>query len=102
MGLPLLFINYHFLKQTRIKFFLLAWIISVILSIFIEVLFAKMGILHILYSNVCPNSGKMTAGEGFAILGIFIFNLAGCVLGSIVAFIKTCVAQRKANEVNIL
>ena len=98
IGLTLFLINYQLLKQNLIKNFILAWGISVIINIILEVIFAKTGLLHMVYYNIYPDSGRMSAGTGFAIIVLALFYFGFSLLGSIAAFIKTFVAQRKAKR----
>lgn len=102
MGLPLAVITYLLLKQSKIRLFLSAWLISIFLYIVTEIALTQLGVINLFFQRALGDGIKMTAGDGFGIMVITLFNLVWVAVGLIAAFIKTFITQRKANEVNVL
>lgn len=89
MGLPLAITTYVFLRQKEMAFFFVSWGISILTFIMVVTLISMTNVIHIWYSHIYLEIGKMSAGEGFAIMTIYLYNLIWVVLGTVGAFIQT-------------
>lgn len=98
MGLPLAVITYLLLKQSKIRLFFSALLISIVLYIVTEIALTQLGVVNLFFQRALGDGIRMTAGDGFGIMVITLFNLVWVAIGSIAAFIKTCLTQRRAKE----
>lgn len=97
MGIPLAIITYVFLRQKKMTFFFVSWGSSILSFIMIVILISMTNVIHTWYSYVYPEIEKMSAGEGFAIMAIYLYNLIWIVLGTLGAFIQTLFNVQKEN-----
>ena len=98
MGLPLGISVFLLMKQTRNKSFLIAWGLSILLFVVTEIVINRLGIVNMFYHKVVGDEIRMTAGDGFGIMVIHIFNYFWIIIGTIAAFIVTAINQRRTNK----
>ncbi len=98
MGLPLGISVFLLMKQTRNKSFLIAWGLSILLFVVTEIVINRLGIVNMFYHKVVGDEIRMTAGDGFGIMVIHIFNDFWIIIGTIAAFIVTAINQRRTNK----
>ena len=100
IGLPLGILVFLLMKQPRIKSFLIAWFLSILLFIVTEIVINSLGIVSMFYHKIVGDEIKMTTGDGFGIMIIHIFHYFWIIIGTITAFIVTAMNQRRANQNN--
>ena len=98
MGLLLGISVFLLMKQTRNKSFLIAWGLSILLFVVTEIVINRLGIVNMFYHKVVGDEIRMTAGDGFGIMVIHIFNYFWIIIGTIAAFIVTAINQRRTNK----
>ena len=98
IGLPLGFSVFLLMKQSKMKYFGIAWIYSVLLYLVTELVLNKLGLINIFYHKVVGDEIRMTAGDGFGIMVIHVFNYLWIIVGTIIAFVFTIISQKKANK----
>lgn len=94
MGLPLAVITYFLLRQKNIKCFFVSWVFSIITHIVLELILRRMGLVNGFYHRAVGDGIRMTAGDGFAILIIYIYNYSWALLGLFASLIKTLITQK--------
>lgn len=98
IGLPVGILVFLLMRQTRIKSFLIAWLLSILLFVVTEIAINRLGILNMFYHKIVGDEIRMTAGDGFGIMVIHIFNYFWIIIGTISAFVVTAINQRRTNK----
>lgn len=98
IGLPVGVLTLLLMRQTRVKSFLIAWPISILLFVVTEIAINSLGIVNIFYHKIVGDEIRMTAGDGFGIMVIHIFNYFWIIIGTIAAFIVTAINQRRTDK----
>ncbi len=94
MGVPLAITTYLYLRQRKMTLFFVSLGSCVLAFVMIVILISMANVIQVWYSYIYPDVGKMSAGEGFAIMVIYLYHLIWIVLGTIAAFIQTVFNQR--------
>ena len=97
LGIPLAAISYFLLKNERIKYFFSAWGLSILAYIVVKLLLSATGVVYYFYSQAVGDGIRMTAGDGFGIMVIHLFNYLWLALAIILAFIASYYTQSKNN-----
>ena len=98
MAVPTAIITYLFLRNKQIKYFIITWIVSIFSFVLVEFLIAKIGIVNMEFRHIYGDFGEMSPGGGFAIMIVYMFNLIGSLIGTVIAFIVTCIKRSHAKK----
>lgn len=98
LGIPLAIITYFLLKSERIKYFFSAWGLSMLAYIVVQILLNATGVVNYFYSHAVGDGIRMSAGDGFGIMVIHIFNYVWIAVAIVSAFITSLYTQRKVKK----
>ena len=82
------------MKQTKVKSFLLSWLLSILFFAATEIAISGLGIVNMFFYKINGDEIRMTAGDGFGIMVIHIINYFWIAVGTVTAFIVTVINQR--------
>lgn len=88
------------LKNNALKPFILSIIIMLISFVICEIAINSLQIVQLFYYSKYPDATEFSMGDGFAMAIMYIFDLFGAIVGTILAFIKTisCIGYRRKRK----
>ena len=98
IGLPLGILVFILMRQTKIKNFAIACVFCILMFVVTEITISGLGIVNMFYNEIMGDEIKMTAGDGFGVMVIHIFNYSWIIVGKLTAFIFTAIKQIKTNK----
>lgn len=99
IGLPAGTAAFLLMKQTKVKSFLLSWLLSILFFAATEIVISGLGIVNMFFYKINGDEIRMTAGDGFGIMVIHIINYFWIAVGTVTAFIVTVINQRNKRQI---
>lgn len=88
------------LITNNIKSILLSLLFSVLSFITAEIVITSLGIIRMFFQLKHGADAEMWAGDGFGMMVVMIYCLAGSAIGTIGAFIVTLIRNNKLNKLS--
>ena len=97
MVIPSAVVTYFFLNNKKFKYFMITWIISILSFVLVDILISNTGIVPMVYKHINGYSAEMSAGDGFGMMVIYMYNFFGSIIGVFIAFVASCIKENKKN-----